>query len=336
MLEKRPLYQLLVRYVSGTITEEELLELRGLVNLSDDEELSVHVHRLWNEYKPVKLPEDALMDEIFRQIKSRTRKQRIHLKIRKRVSYVLGVAAALLISFLSVTSLFLLKEKKQFEKAGEREMTVRSERGQKVKITLPDGSQVRLNAASMLQYKLSYGDSVRKVVMKGEGFFEVKKDPHVPFIVQTQHLDIEVLGTSFNVYAYEEEQVVETTLITGKVKIMTHTSPVRIAYLSPDEKALYHIASGDLRVEKTNKRIETAWLRGALVFHSVPLKEILYKLERQYGVTIHLDNKDIEEDVFTGTFESEYISDIMKILRAHYSFQYKIVGDNIYITSSRR
>ena len=336
MLEKQPLYKLLVRYVSETITKEELLELRTLVNLSDDEELSVHVHRLWNEYKPAKLPENTLMDDIFRQIKSRTRKQRIRLEIRRKVSYALGITAALLISFLSVTSLFLLKEKKQYEKAGEREMTVRSERGQKVRVTLPDGSQVRLNAASMLQYKLNYGDSVRKVAMKGEGFFEVKKDPHIPFIVQTQYLDIEVLGTSFNIYAYEEEQIVETTLITGKVKIMTHTFPVRVAYLNPDEKALYHIASGDLRVEKTDKRIETAWLRGALVFRSVPLRDILYKLERQYGVTIHLDNKNIEDDVFTGTFDSEYISDIMKILRAHYSFQYKIVGDHIYITSPRR
>jgi ferric-dicitrate binding protein FerR (iron transport regulator) len=191
-----------------------------------------------------------------------------------------------------------------------------------------------LNVASVLRYKLNYGDTIRKVNLKGEGFFEIKKDPAKPFIVQTKHLDIEVLGTSFNVYAYDEEQIVETTVVTGKVKVKTHTSPALVAYLKPDEKALYHPQTGDLKIAKTDKRMETAWLKGALVFRSVPLKEILYKLERKYGVTIHLDNKRIEEDVFTGSFDSEYISDIMKILQKHYQFKYKIEGDHVYITSS--
>lgn len=85
-------------------------------------------------------------------------------------------------------------------------------------------------------------------------------------MVHTEYLDIEVLGTSFNVYSYERENVMEMALISGRIKIQTCSDPSRVVYLKPNEKALFNKESGIITVEKTDNRFETAWLRGDLVF----------------------------------------------------------------------
>ena len=109
-------------------------------------------------------------------------------------------------------------------------------------------------------------------------------------MVHTEYLDIEVLGTSFNVYSYERENVMEMALISGRIKIQTCSDPSRVVYLKPNEKALFNKESGIITVEKTDNRFETAWLRGDLVFRSTKLSDVLAKLERRYGMNIHLND----------------------------------------------
>ena len=150
-------------------------------------------------------------------------------------------------------------------------------------------------------------------------------------MVHTKYLDIEVLGTSFNVYSYERENVMEMALISGRIKIQTCSEPSRVVYLKPNEKALFNKESGIITVEKTDNRFETAWLRGDLVFRSTTLSDVLAKLERRYGVNIHLNDSSLANDLFTGNFDSEYIVEVMDLLERHYDFTYDIRGDDIFI-----
>lgn len=152
--------------------------------------------------------------------------------------------------------------------------------------------------------------------------------------MRTSLLDVEVLGTVFNVYAYECEDIVEMTLLSGRIKVMTHTDPVQTVYLKPNEKIRYNKGTGDMEVVSTNNRFETAWLAGGLVFRSVELQQVLRQLERKYGVAIHWEDPDILQDKFTGVFYSDRVTDVLKILREHYAFSYQIRGEEVFITTT--
>ena len=205
-------------------------------------------------------------------------------------------------------------------------------KGCEFSLALADGTRIWVNAGSTLRYPERFAPGKREVFLSGEAYFEVTKNAEKPFVVHTGYLDIEVLGTSFNVYAYEREEVIEMALVSGRIKIMTNSEPSRTVFLCPNEKALFHKSSGNIQVRETDNRFETAWLRGDLVFHSTPLKEVIAKLERKYGVRIHLNAPSLANDMFTGNFDSEYIIEVMELLERHYGFTYEIQDKDIYIT----
>jgi ferric-dicitrate binding protein FerR (iron transport regulator) len=326
------LYGLLNRYISGKTSKEELEKLKILVGITDEEMLSEELNQLWTDFEMQEKPSDTAIREIYKNIKQAHKPQIAYRKS----GWFLHIAAVFLILLLSglstylyITSLYITRENGFTPHS--RYMVVQTKRGQQATIFLPDSSKVSLNVESSLQYKQNYGHTNRQVNLSGEAFFEVVKDEQKPFIVQTEYLDIEVLGTSFNVYSYNYEESIEMALISGKIKITPHSQPENITYLKPDEKLFYNKHTGKIKVEKADNRFETAWLRGALVFRSIPVKDVLKKIERKYGVTIHPDIPTVENDKFTGSIESDYITEVMQILQTHYSFKYKIEGDNIYI-----
>ncbi len=323
------LNQLLSRYMAGTINDEGLEKLKILVGITDDDELSKHVSRLWMELEMEENPTARILNEIYETIRP-VQKRRIVLKNIRRFT---GAAAILLILLLSALSFHLYTTRENGYIIDAHDIIVQTERGQQATVILPDGSKVKLNAGSLLRYKQNYGQENRWVDLSGEAFFEITKDERKTFTLQTEHVDIQVLGTSFNVYSYDDEDEVEMTLISGKIKIIPHAEPKNIIYLSPNEKFFYNKNSGKTKVQNTDNRFETAWLRGALVFRSEPIQNVLKKIERKYGVTIHLNIPSIENDKFTGSIESEYITEVMKILQAHYAFKYRIEGDDLYIFS---
>jgi ferric-dicitrate binding protein FerR (iron transport regulator) len=323
------LYSLLNRYITGNISKEELEILKILVGITDEEMLGEQLNQLWMEFEMQEKPLETNIMEIYKSIEQAHKPQIAYRKS----GWFLRIAAVSLILLLSGLSTYLYITRENGFIPHSRHMVVQTERGQQATIFLPDSSKVRLNVESSLYYKQNYGHSNRQVNLSGEAFFEIVKDEQKPFIVQTEYLAIKVLGTSFNVYSYNYEESIEMALISGKIKITPHSQPENITYLRPDEKLFYNKHTGKIKVEKADNRFETAWLRGALVFRSIPVKDVLKKIERKYGVTIHLNIPTVENDKFTGSIESDYITEVMQILQTHYSFRYKIEGDNIYISS---
>lgn len=325
------IYHLLSLYIKGTISEEEKARLKLLVDIADEKELSLYLYRLWDEYEIQKQADPYQLDTIFRQVRKQTSGQTVRM-ITQRVMRIAGIV---LIPLLCALSVYLYTTRTPDSSFNDREMIVQAKKGQQAEILLPDGTKIQLNAESSLAYKQNYGLTERTINFRGEGYFEVAKDRAIPFVVHTKDLDIEVLGTVFNIYSYEEEDIVELALLTGKVKVSTIISPVQTVFLKPNEKVVFNKSAGSLEVKGTDNRFETAWLKGNLVFRSTPMREVIKKIERKYGIPIHLNDPAIEKDLFTGSLNGEQISDVMKLLQTHYAFSYKISDKEVYLTPAK-
>ena len=326
-------------YVSKTIKPSELEELKALLDNADDEQLSGALGLLWEktEYSRENMASEKTLEKIYENISKNikvgasenTRKKG---SVRKFLRYTLRIAGVLLLVFLLGVSGYLYKDREYRINLGEKDVIVNVARGQKVMFILPDSSVVHLNSESSLRYRQDFGYKDRAISFTGEGFFEVRKDITKKFIVNTEYLNAEVLGTSFNFYAYESDDEVELALISGGVRVETKTQPVREARVKPDEKVIYNKKTGTLKLEKANIRFDTAWMRDELVFRSEPLKNVLHEIERRYGVDIIVEGEALgTDDRFTGFFAYKNVRDVLEELKTHYMFKYKINGEQILI-----
>ena len=243
----------------------------------------------------------------------------------KRVS---TVAASLLIPILIFSTVYLYREMDHYKQIPN---IVSVNRGQRAGITLPDGTIVHLNSESKLTYTPEFNGKLREVSLEGEAFFEVTPNKEKPFIVKTSVFDVEVLGTSFNVSVYNDENIVETALIEGKVKLTMNGYPSKPVYLTPSQKFVYSRNEQKGNISIMEEDSELAWKQGILAFNAVPLTEVFKRMERWYGVTIHYDKENLVNDKFTGQFKLISIQEMMNILRIHYNLKFKIENNDIYI-----
>lgn len=330
-MENNKTYTLLLQYIHRKITPQELAELKTHVNQPCNEELEESLYKLWNQNQK-QTADTSELDQAFSIIRKKTDPFRAQQIIRTG----LKIAAILLLPLLCTLSAYLYIDREQIYQSEKKEVLVTVNRGERAKVILPDGTSVQLNTESSLRYPQSFGRDLRKVTLSGEAFFNVVKNPEKKFIVHTNYLDIEVLGTTFNIYAYENENEVELALLTGQVIVNTHIPPKQTIKVHPNERIRFNKKTNALLLEKTDTRFETAWLRNELVFRSVKIQDVLSKIERRYGVTIH--NKKIldENDLFTGRFESNEIKDVMNILKIHYQFNYKLTGEEVWISEKNK
>lgn len=179
-------------------------------------------------------------------------------------------------------------------------------RGGEFSLELADGTRVWLNAESRLRYPVAFTGKERKVEMEGEVYFEVAKNKEKPFIVTVNGVDIRVLGTSFNVSAYQEEVV--TTLVEGKVQLKKGNEQV---ILSPNQQAIW--SDDEFRVKQVDARNYVLWKEGIFYFEDVDLETILDDMARWYNVNVFYMNPALKEMKFS--VEIRRYGDINEILR---------------------
>lgn len=205
--------------------------------------------------------------------------------------------------------------------------TLTTARGETYSIILSDGSTVTLNSASSIRYPIVFPNGERKIEVTGEAFFEVSKDPHQPFIVQASGMEIKVLGTVFNVNAYEEENRITTTLLEGKVQL---TKEKNIENLIPGEQAEV-LPSGSIQVKK-NADMDKAvgWKKGLFVFKGDDVKTIMNQLSRWYDVNVVY--KGTIKDKFTGIINRNLpVSVVLEMLQQS-TAHFNIDGRTITVT----
>lgn len=203
-------------------------------------------------------------------------------------------------------------------------------------LTLPDNTEVTLNRYSSLTYPSKFKEKNREVSIIGEVYFEVAKDEKHPFIVQTGNIDVEVLGTHFNVEAYPQNAEIRTTLLEGRVAVRNKERDVEVI-LNPNESAIYHIANKELSKEVTTNAVnEIAWRKGEFVFEHQPLGEIVCQLSNAFNTTIIVDDAANATYKLTARFTNgETLHEILDLLLPAGGFTYTETNHIIHINKTK-
>ena len=222
--------------------------------------------------------------------------------------YAIGlrIAAVLLIGMFAASILFYQQKASVLDRFPIQ--TVSIPYGATTQFKLPDGSSVWLNSGSSLSYSGNFSTK-RKVELKGEAFFDVVKNAG-PFIVQTNYGKVEVLGTAFNIQAYDDGDFT-TTLERGMVKILD-TANKHDMILNPGEQA--KLINNKLVKNEVDTKLFTSWKDGKLIFSRDPFPDIMRNLERWFNVTIDYSANDFEGLWFSGTIESETLTEVMNMI----------------------
>ena len=206
--------------------------------------------------------------------------------------------------------------------------TISTPKGGQYQLVLADGTKVWLNAASSLRFPTAFVEKERKVELSGEGYFEVAKDASKPFHVKVGNMNVNVLGTHFNINGYADEDNIETTLLEGQVTV---NSQETVTVLTPGQQAQLHKASGKVKkLQHVNMGEIMAWKEGHFLFKGVSIESILRQASRWYDVDIVYQGK-IDETFSGGISRSENISELLKILAATDKIEFKINGRQIIV-----
>lgn len=223
--------------------------------------------------------------------------------------------------------------------------TINTPRGGQYKINLPDGTKVWLNAASSLTYPSQFTAKERRVELSGEAYFEVasqvltnsKGNSKIPFIVKTQNQEVEVIGTHFNVKAYNDDNDSETTLLEGKVKVVGYSNGVKSneeKILNVGQSAIWN--NGKIVIEAVNTEKAIAWKDGKFAFSGENIKDLMSNISRWYNVEVAYDG-DVSEVNFEGSISRyETISEVLRKLELTGTVHFKIVPIENELGQERR
>ncbi|MBS7232133.1 DUF4974 domain-containing protein [Flavobacterium psychroterrae] len=208
--------------------------------------------------------------------------------------------------------------------------------GKKFKLTLSDGTVVSLNSGTTLKYPEQFGiNSKRNVYLTGEAFFEVTKDKEHPFIVNANQVDIEVLGTKFNVSAYPENPTVNGTLVEGSIEMYEVENKLNAVLLKPNQMATWQNNSKKITTKEVDPAFFSAWTKGELAFKDTPFSTIAKIIQRTYDVEIINENAVLARQNFTGTIKisESSVENILELLKRDTPFNYSIKENTITITN---
>ncbi len=206
--------------------------------------------------------------------------------------------------------------------------------GKTLKIELTDGTVVWLNSGTRFKFPQSFNSYTenRKVFLQGEAFFDVTKNKDKPFIVETKGINVEVLGTQFNVSSYDNEEIIATTLVEGSVNVIQVESPDKTLHITPNYQAVFNTTNSNLSKTKVDTKIYTSWINNKLIINSLKFNDILKKLERKHDVEIINENQILNNEIYRGEFEDETIETILNTIALSNPFKYTIEGKKITIT----
>ncbi|MBV6644506.1 MAG: FecR domain-containing protein [Cyclobacteriaceae bacterium] len=201
--------------------------------------------------------------------------------------------------------------------------------GQKISVTLPDGTKVKLNAGSTLLAPESFDGDTREVTLSGEAFFDVARDEQKPFIIRSHSVDVQVLGTSFNVKSYPQEEEVKVSVATGKVAVVDKENSRIKEELVPGQQANYK--NGQLSTSTYDWEETMGWRENLLVFKDDNLKDILSELSKWYGVEFLMKKSFDNKRDYSGKYKNATIQSVLKGLAYVYQFEYTIENNIITI-----
>ncbi len=204
-------------------------------------------------------------------------------------------------------------------------------KGGEYQLKLIDGTQVWLNSDSKLRYPTAFNEKERKVYLQGEALFKVTEDKKHPFIVDVHNVAIKVLGTTFNVNAYADQNNITTTLVEGKVRVESDFFE-ETANLLPSNQYIFNAATGKSKMTTVNTDIYTAWARGRFVFENESLHDIMIRLERWYDIKVFFSNSKSADLRFSGDIARyENIDEVLNLLSKTKKVKFQLKDRNLIV-----
>ncbi len=321
--------QLLIRFLHKKCTRKELQLIEEWIAESpDNANWLFEMEQVWSLKEEIRFSnKEEISNAYNRFIAAHPEAQHRRLKS-KNILLRIGYAAAILI--IVVLAMNVHKLNKQAETIAQSINVIEVPKGQRTTLILSDGTKVWLNAESRLTYPASFTAKNRLVKLQGEGFFEVEHDDHIPFIVQTADVNVTVLGTKFNVEAYENE-VSYITLAEGRVEVATLDNENKVI-LEPRDQVSYSKVEGLNLIRGINTEYLKAWTIGELSYVNKPLLYITKDLERRFDTHITILDKELESEPFyCRVKETTKIEQVLNLLRDTRKLDYRKTEDRYEI-----
>ncbi len=308
---------LMDKYFAGTASDDEIRHLENMAEssgvLKEDLEASGKVLRQIEELKLMRQ-----IDTTFAHTKLKTRLQKYQGE-KGWFYYWQKVAAILLLPLLLFSAVqFFAGSPKQLLHAPSllAYNEIHTPSGLRSVFELPDGTKVWLNGNTKIKYPMAFAGNERRVELEGEAYFEVAKNKKKPFIVDIGKLRVKALGTAFNCMAYPGDDIVETTLTEGSVKITRGSNgDDKGGYiLNPGEILTYETVAGQFYLDRGDMEKHISWKSGKFVFRNDPLEIVCKKLGRWFNADIEIIGEDIKSYSFTGTFRDEGLNEILGLI----------------------
>ncbi len=366
---------LLNKYLVKSITPEEKHQFSELLTSSDNERsfkeiLFSHLSN-FNEGHHEKRTIDfeliynQILYEILHREISESENQLLKRRVRVRKLFIHGLTLAAIFCFaFFLGRIFNQIDGKKSPKLAviETYNEIKTPLGGRSEIKLADGTNVIMNGGSTLKYSSEFNSKNRDLILDGEAYFKVAKNINLPLIVNAGNIKIKATGTEFNVKAYQEEGLIETTLIEGKVEIIqknNNSEENKLLELTPNQKAIYvkeldHITLGKIKENETlavkpaklgsdkllvsskvNVDQITAWTKNKLIFRGENLESLCIQLQRKYNVTFVFGNEEIKKYRFSGILLDETLEQVLNVIKLTAPIDYLLDGKNVLMVSNK-
>lgn len=305
--------------LNGNATEKEKQEVE--IWLAQDDKNKDFWKNLHNTSYNKEIEENASGRQEYIYIKTQSKIQKTVIKRRLRIWQYVAAASV---------CLMLLMGGYQMQQTVFKEpilMETKSPAGNITTVLLSDGTKVDLNASSTIKYPLYFEGKTRTVELDGEAYFAVTPQNKKPFIVEANHMKIEVLGTHFNISSYSDDEQTVTTLLEGSVRIeidhpdFTGKKPV---ILNPDQQIIYNKTTQTVSITEVKSYLYAAWKDGQCYFEKEKFGDITRKLERQFGVNITILSPELKDEIYSGFFsKKEGLRQILNSFKRYRNFDYR-------------
>lgn len=321
------IHLLILRLLSGEADFNEKNRIAKWLDLSvENKKLYIDLREIWLSTGIQENADQYNLDKAIHQFRDHIGKAKTKQKREIRlIQFVRNYAAVFILALALPLSYYY-----GTRNIAEQSMTtICCALGDKSTIILPDSSKVWLNSGSRLSFNSDFKNCGRNVILEGEAFFSVSKEKEHPFRVMASGIEIKVLGTQFNVKAYNDERSVSTTLVEGSLQI---TSQGESLLIKPDQKIVFNKETRKMSLnELTDTSPEIDWKKGRLIFRNESLEELGPKLERWFDVDIVFADEQVKRRKFTGVLERESILEVISYFELSKYVTCKIQGNKITI-----
>ncbi|MGV8093609.1 MAG: FecR family protein [Mangrovibacterium sp.] len=318
--------QLLQKFLRGNITDQELKSLFVWLN---SEKGNLEYEKLSNEKwlsKEFETIENIDSSTLFSGIEAKMQEKQLWRR-KKFLIRLRNAAAIFILGFIIPLIYFtILNPQKVNQQMVYLQESLSNEKVRKM--TLPDGTAVWLLSGSTIRYPSDFsGSKTRNVEVRGEAFFDVTKDPVHPFILDLGEVGVKVVGTSFNVMNYGDEDHIQVVLKTGKIDLFKgeYDPDNQFVHVVPGQLVTYKKGDPEFRISDVDVDKYISWIGGTLLFHNDPLAEVLKKLGRWYNVTVEINDPKVSDFPFTATIKNENLEQIVDLLKFSTPFKYSVL-----------